>query len=71
MKQQKTLPPRKGWVGLFSVNEEKSACTYEVEFSTKGGSAYGENALDLSSGVYFYTLNAGSFIQSKKMIHLK
>jgi hypothetical protein len=43
------------------VNETKSAGTYEVEF----------NAADLSSGIYYYTLQAGSFAQTKKMILIK
>ena len=43
------------------VNEEKSAGSYEVEF---GGS-------ELTSGVYFYTLRAGTFIETKKMIFMK
>ena len=43
------------------VNETKSAGTYEVEF----------NALDLTSGIYFYTIQAGSFKETKKMILLK
>ncbi len=43
------------------VNEEKLAGEYEVEFSAKG----------LSSGIYFYTLNAGSYTETKKMILLK
>ncbi len=43
------------------VNEEKSAGNYSVDF----------NASHLSSGVYFYTLKAGSFVESKKMIFLK
>jgi len=43
------------------VNEEKSAGTYEVNF----------NASQLSSGIYFYKLQAGSFISTKKMILIK
>jgi len=43
------------------VNESKSAGTYEVEF----------NAHNLSSGIYYYTLQAGSLIQTKKMVLIK
>lgn len=43
------------------VNEKKSAGKYEVEF----------NASELGSGVYFYTLNVGGFVQSKKMLLIK
>ncbi len=43
------------------VNEEKPAGEYEVEFSGNG----------LTSGVYFYQLRTGSFIQTKKMILMK
>jgi hypothetical protein len=43
------------------VNEEKSPGNYEVNFSVNG----------LSSGIYFYTLKAGNFIETKKMILLK
>ena len=43
------------------VNEEKSAGDYEIEF----------NASDLPSGIYFYTIRTGKFIQTKKMILLK
>ena len=45
------------------VNEEKSTGSYEVEFST--------NNLQLTSGIYFYTLTAGNFKETKKMILLK
>ena len=48
------------------VNEEKPAGTYEVEFSL------GQNSiLSLSSGIYFYRLQANEFVQVKKMILLK
>ena len=43
------------------VNETKSAGTYEVEF----------NASYLPGGIYFYTIQAGSFKETKKMILLK
>jgi len=43
------------------VNEEKPAGNYEIEF-------YGTN---LPSGIYFYQLKAGSFIQTKKMLMIK
>ena len=53
------------------VNEEKPPGTYEVEFSAKGGSAFGGNAYNLPSGIYYYQLKAGSFVQTKKMVYLK
>jgi hypothetical protein len=43
------------------VNEEKPVGYYEIEF----------NAYSLPSGIYFYRLQAGEFIQVKKMILLK
>jgi len=43
------------------VNKEQKAGNYEVNF----------NAKKLSSGVYFYKLQSGTFTQSKKMILLK
>ncbi|HMN49072.1 MAG TPA: T9SS type A sorting domain-containing protein [Ignavibacteriaceae bacterium] len=43
------------------VNEEKSAGNYEINFSANG----------LSSGIYFYTIQSGSFTQTKKMILMK
>jgi len=43
------------------VDEEKPAGTYEVNFDAK----------NLSSGVYFYRIKAGEFVQTKKLIVLK
>jgi len=43
------------------VNEEKPAGVYEVEF----------NASSLPSGVYFYKLQAGNFVETKKLILIK
>jgi len=43
------------------VNEEKPAGTYSVTFDANG----------LSSGVYFYRIEAGNFNQVNKMIYLK
>ena len=48
------------------VNEEKPAGNYEVEFNSQSGFVR-----NLVSGVYFYQLRAGDFIQTKKMILLK
>jgi hypothetical protein len=46
---------------LTLVNEEKVAGNYEIEF----------NAASLSSGVYFYKMQADNFINTKKMILMK
>ena len=43
------------------VNEEKPTGSYEVEWNTKA----------LPSGIYFYQLQAGSFVETKKMVILK
>jgi hypothetical protein len=51
------------------VNEEKPAGEYEVEFNatnlpSRQGSA-------LTSGIYFYQLKAGSFVETRKMVLIK
>jgi hypothetical protein len=43
------------------VDEEKPAGEYEVEF----------NATELSSGIYFFQIKAGPFIQTRKMVLMK
>lgn len=43
------------------VNEEKTQGSYTISFNAKG----------LSSGIYFYTLTSGNFIQTKKMLLMK
>ena len=53
------------------INEERTAGSYEIEFSAKGGSASGGDAYNLSSGIYFYKLNAVEYSETKKMILLK
>jgi len=47
------------------VNEELSAGEYEVEFNT----SFIKH--QTSSGIYFYQLKSGSFVETKKMILLK
>ncbi len=43
------------------LNEEKSIGSYEVNF----------NAINIPSGIYFYRIEAGNFVETKKMILLK
>jgi hypothetical protein len=43
------------------VDEYKPAGSYEVTFDVK----------ELSSGIYFYTLQAGSFVETRKMLMIK
>jgi len=43
------------------VNEEREAGRYAVKF----------NATSLPSGIYFYKLQAGDFVETKKMVLMK
>ncbi|MBX7046216.1 MAG: T9SS type A sorting domain-containing protein [Ignavibacteria bacterium] len=45
------------------VNEKQSAGSYAVDFNSA--------EYNLSSGIYFYTLNAGEFKETKKMVLVK
>lgn len=45
------------------VDEYRNAGTYNVEFRIEN--------LELSSGIYFYQLKAGEFVETKKMMFLK
>ncbi len=48
------------------INEELSPGEYEVEFSVGQ-----DSSPDIATGVYFYTLKAGEFVQTKKMVLMK
>jgi len=43
------------------VNNEQSQGNFEVEF----------DGLHITSGIYFYRLQAGNYVETKKMILLK
>ena len=43
------------------VNQKQTPGEYKIEF----------NAANLTSGIYFYQLNTGSFVQTKKLMLLK
>ena len=45
------------------IDEYRNAGSYNVEFTI--------NNLQLSSGIYFYQLKAGDYVETKKMIYLK
>lgn len=47
------------------VSEEKAAGSYEIEFKSSVGN------LQLASGIYYYQLRAGDYVETKKMILMK
>lgn len=53
------------------VQEEQEAGYHEVKFSAEGGSASGGDGAGLASGVYFYRLQTGDFVQTRRLLLLK
>ncbi len=53
---------------LTLVDEYKPVGKYEVEFNASSHSGLVRN---LTSGIYFYQLQAGAFIETKKMLLIK
>ena len=47
------------------VNEEKPAGIHRIEFDAS------KLEKELSNGIYFYTLKAGDYTETKKMIYIK
>jgi hypothetical protein len=43
------------------VNKKQPAGKYEIEWNARG----------FASGVYYYRLQAGDFVKTRKLVHLK
>ena len=48
---------------FYSSNEKQNAGSYVVDFNS--------SEYNLPSGIYFYTLNAGEFKETRKMVLIK
>ena len=53
------------------VDEYKPAGSYEVEFNASSGIGNLASGIGYASGVYFYQLKAGEFVETKKMMLLR
>ena len=57
-------------LNIYNALGEKIATLTEKDFSA-GAHSFEWDASEFSSGIYFYRIEAGSFIETKKMIFMK